>query len=50
MNITGDFDELVSVLESLGYKNSEIKKVLPKVNASLDIENQIKEALKLMLK
>lgn len=44
------FDELVSVLESLGYKNAEIKKILPKVNASLDIENQIKEALKLMLK
>jgi len=48
--INNSFDELVSVLESLGYKNSEIKKVLPKVNASLDIESQIKEALKLMLK
>lgn len=48
--IGGSFDELVSVLESLGYKSSEIKKVLPKVNASLDIENQVKEALKLMLK
>ena len=48
--IGGTFDELVSVLESLGYKGSEIKKVLPKVNASLDIENQVKEALKLMLK
>ncbi len=44
------FEELVSVLENLGYKNAEIKKVLPKVNASLDIENQIKDALKLMLK
>lgn len=48
--INNSFDELVSVLESLGYKNSEIKKILPKVNASLDIESQIKEALKLMLK
>ncbi len=47
---TGGFDELVSVLESLGYKNTEIKKVIPKVNASLDIENQVKEALRLMLK
>lgn len=45
-----DADELVSVLESLGYKTPEIKKILPKVNASLDIEGQIKEALKLMLK
>ena len=50
INLSGDFDELVSVLESLGYKNAEIKKVLPKVNASLEIEDQIKEALKLMLK
>lgn len=50
INLSGDFDELVSVLESLGYKNTEIKKVLPKVNASLGIEDQIKEALKLMLK
>ena len=50
INLSGDFDELVSVLESLGYKNAEIKKVLPKVNASLGIEDQIKEALKLMLK
>jgi len=49
-SVSGDFDELVSVLESLGYKNSEIKKVLPKVNASLEIEEQVKEALKLMLK
>ena len=50
MNISNDFDDLVSVLESLGYKSAEIKKVLPKVNASLDIESQVKEALKLMLK
>ncbi len=50
VNLSGSFDELVNVLESLGYKNSEIKKILPKVNASLDIENQVKEALKLLLK
>ncbi len=50
MSCAGDFDDLVSVLESLGYKNTEIKKVLPKVNASLDIESQVKEALKYMLK
>ncbi len=49
-NLSSSFDELVSVLESLGYKTSEIKKVLPKIDASLDIESQIKEALKLMLK
>ncbi len=50
LNISSDFDDLVSVLESLGYKTAEIKKVLPKVNASLNIEEQIKEALRLMLK
>ena len=42
-------NELVEVLTSLGYKNQDIKKVLPKVNMSETIENQIKEALKLML-
>lgn len=44
------FDELVSVLESLGYKTADIKKILPQVNQSLPIESQVKEALKLLLK
>lgn len=44
------FEELVSVLESLGYKSVDIKKVLPQINQSLSIENQVKEALKLLLK
>ena len=43
-------EELISVLESLGYKKPDIKKVLPHINYSDTIENQIKEALKLMLK
>ena len=43
-------DELVEVLENLGYKSIDIKRVLPKVDRDLSIENQIKEALKLMLK
>ena len=47
---TSSTEELSSVLESLGYKTMEIKKVLPKIDASLDIENQVKEALRLMLK
>lgn len=47
---TKENDELISVLESLGYKNADIKKVLPHVNSEETIENQIKEALKLMLK
>lgn len=47
--VTSSNDELVSVLESLGYKKPDIKKILPKINYSQSIENQIKEALKLML-
>ena len=43
-------DELVEVLENLGYKLIDIKKVLPKVDKELKLEDQIKEALKLMLK
>lgn len=48
--VTGNFDELISVLESLGYKTADIKKILPNVDTSLSIENQVKDALKLLLK
>ena len=44
------FEEVIEALESLGYKSSDIKKVLPKVDANLKVEEQIKEALKLLLK
>lgn len=47
---SGDFEELISVLESLGYKTSDIKKVLPNISSSMKVEEQVKEALKLMLK
>ncbi|MCH5166375.1 MAG: Holliday junction branch migration protein RuvA [Erysipelotrichales bacterium] len=43
-------NELVDALESLGYKKPDIKKVLPNVDMAASIENQIKEALKLLLK
>lgn len=43
-------DELVLALESLGYKNNDIKNVIVKVNKTLPIEGQIKDALKLLLK
>ena len=43
-------DELVSVLESLGYKTIDIKKIIPKVDPSLKIEEQVKEALRLIMK
>lgn len=42
--------ELVEVLKGLGYKNGDITKVLSKIDDTKEIEEQIKEALKLMLK
>ena len=47
---TVGLEEVVEVLESLGYKNSDIKKILPKLNKEAKIEEQVKEALKLLLK
>ena len=43
-------DELSLALEALGYKTQDIKNVVNKVDTNLTIENQIKEALKLLLK
>ncbi len=43
-------DELTEVLIGLGYKQADIKKVINKVNKDTSLEEQIKEALKLMLK
>ena len=45
-----DFEELTEVLVNLGYKSNDIKKILPNINNNDTIENQVKEALKLMLK
>ena len=45
-----DCDELIEVLKGLGYKQSDINKILPSINSDLNIEEQVKEALKLMLK
>ena len=43
-------NELVLALEALGYKDKDIKNVLGKVDMTLSVELQIKEALKLLLK
>lgn len=43
-------DELFEVLLGLGYKQGDIKKVISKVNADNSLEEQVKEALKLLLK
>ncbi len=43
-------DELMNVLESLGYKKGDIKKILPQIDASLPVEQQVKDALKLLMR
>lgn len=43
-------DELVEALKALGYKPVDIKKIIPKVSKNNSIEEQIKEALRLLLK
>lgn len=48
--VTDNFDELRDALTSLGYKDKDIKRVLKDIDASKKIEDQIKDALKLMLK
>lgn len=56
INISGDItqndtlEELCEVLKGLGYKEKEFKSVINKVDASKPIEEQVKEALKLLLK
>lgn len=42
--------ELKEALGALGYKNADIEKVISKVSANNTIEEQIKEALRLLLK
>ena len=43
-------NELREVLIGLGYKDKEVKPVLARVDTSLSIEEQVKDALKLLLK
>lgn len=49
-SVENNFEELIEVLEGLGYKNGDIKKVLPHIHSESSIEEQIREALKLLLK
>lgn len=42
--------ELSDALKSLGYKSGDINKVIKNIDMSLSLEDQIKEALKLLLK
>lgn len=42
-------DELLEALKGLGYKDKDIKEVIPKVNKELKVEEQIKESLRLLV-
>lgn len=48
--IENHLEELIEVLKGLGYKEKDFKGILPKVDQNLSIEEQVKEALKLLLK
>ena len=45
-----DAFELIDALEALGYKSQDINKILPNVDKNKPIEDQVKSALKLLLK
>ena len=45
-----NIDDLISVLESLGYKIGEIKKIIASVDTTKSLEEQVKEALKLLMR
>ncbi len=45
-----DVDVLIEALQKLGYKQKEIKSILDKIDYTKSIEEQIKEALRLLLK
>ncbi len=43
-------DEVYEALLALGYKDKDIKGVISRINKELSVEEQIKEALRLMIK
>lgn len=47
---TNNFDELTEALKALGYKTSDINKIIKNINPNDEIEDQIRNALKLLLK
>ncbi len=50
IKVSNQSNELTEALLGLGYKSIDIKKIIAKVDDSKPIEEQIKEALKLLLK
>ena len=55
LNVTGvvednSKEELIEVLKGLGYKEKDYKGIINKVDSTLKVEDQVKEALKLLLR
>lgn len=50
MEETSSTDEITDALKGLGYKEKDIKGILPRVDQTLPLEDQIKDALKLLLR
>ena len=48
IEIESSNDEVVLALTALGYKSSDIKNIISKVDNNLSLEDQVKEALKLL--
>ena len=49
ISVVSDEDELLEALKGLGYKDKDIKAIIGKVNKEERLENQIKEALRLLV-
>lgn len=47
---SGDTSELIEALQALGYKQADINKIVPSIDINLTVEEQIRQALKLLLK
>lgn len=47
---SSESDDLVEALEALGYKMNDIRRVIPMVDKKNDVEMQIKDCLRLLLK
>ena len=47
---SSESDDLVEALEALGYKMNDIRRVIPMVDNNNDVETQIKDCLRLLLK
>ena len=43
-------EELIEVLKGLGYKEKDYKGIIARVDSSKEVEDQVKEALRLLLK